>query len=416
MAFDHATWGTVLGMALRAARVFEGEREESIIENGGTQYLVDLINTALPDGVQANGDAKTAALAALKTLDTSLLQAHSTWMDGQEDWLSIFLQTLTSISAADLAAGWVDYVYDAALEASGEISIQKAIGLLPAVARIMTADAKVVQENVITLGALGANPANVGSAVESSIVKSEYMLDGTIVFTCIDDTIGKTIFTVENQLSPTKYPKGLVRQLRNQSDVKRITEVKNLTLGRLFQGGETGLKILIGLDTIAITDPNPNPPFTLVTITSPEENDSDKGKYYIFYQHIRVGAGPDPNWIITWYRGAPSVNTLVQTVPIVGEAPVVPFSFAGANGTVIAGSFDTGKANTDYPALNALSLQDTFDIRNPRQGDIFTKTVANNEAGNFQAKTARRYPFSFPSDVAASAEYAQGKAASLSVS
>jgi hypothetical protein len=184
----------------------------------------------------------------------------------------------------------------------------------------------------------------------------------------------------------------------------------------MWQDGPTGCSVLLALGSLSVTGQGAHAAFSSVAIANPNESDSNKGQHYISFVHTLVG-GAGPNWRIYWYRsnGRDNTKDLVTYIDVTGESGTVAITMQGAGATITA-TFSKANAFTDYALLNQGNSTTIFDIVNPRKNDVWTKSIANNEAGAFVSKIARRYPFAFPTGVSATTHYADTKAASLSMS
>jgi hypothetical protein len=83
-------------------------------------------------------------------------------------------------------------------------------------------------------------------------------------------------------------------------------------------------------------------------------------------------------------------------------------------GTVINSTFHRANADTEMPDEGDLRDDIQFDIENPREGDFWEITVANDGAGKCNEKLAEIAPASLPTDV--SPTFTDSNFASISIS
>lgn len=423
MPFTHAGMGDQLGAELQAMRGMEAAFEWFSKVSGANTYFKDKIKTVYSDTAQEESDTELASLVSIadtgpgtfnpasRGMAPAAAASHAQRISDFETYFAAFLDKYLNTSDEDKAAGMIQYNYDTALLASGEVRILSRNGRWHALRKKMLADSKVVQKNVVALGAISADSGNSGVVTESGVISMDHCLAGELVITCVDDTIGATKFSVVNNLGAPL----IAQRSHDQGSTTRQIVAENLvTLAKYWEDGKIGAGFTLALGSL-VTTGDGSSIFSAVAVASPSEGDSAKGKHYIEVERLAVGGG-GPHFRIRWFRSGTMSPTadLVASTDITGESGTVAFTLTGSI-TTITGTFSKTNAAAALPSAGNKDSDIVWDIKNPRLNDVLRKTVTNDEAGNFQSKIARRWPFSLPSDVAASAEYAQAKAASVSI-
>lgn len=383
-----------LGAELRTLRGPEAFWEwNRRVSSPGPTYFRDYINQTYDNTVITEDTAETSSKTSLdQNVLPGAAQIHAS---RKTDFESFFLQTylggLLVASDEDKAAGPIQYLYDSVLLASGEVAILDRQGIWAALRDDMIANAQTILRNVVTPGALTPKPNNVGTLVIGTGPSFEdHCLSGSLVFTVVSDTVGAVQLSVQNVLLDTDP---LV-------DGTTIINADNpLTVGRSYQDGPCGFSIRLDLGPVSILNDSPGPAiFSALTISTPSEVDTNKGNIYIEVERFS-GTGSNPDFKMRWYKDANFLpSNLIQTRNISGLVGTEILNIAGLpGGTSITVTFDKANAAARLPVVGNTDSDIVFTIGSPRIGDKWTIAVANDYAGNFATKIARRWRASLPS-------------------
>jgi hypothetical protein len=422
MPFAHGTFGDQLGAELQCLRGMEAAWEWYSKLSGSNTYFKDKLNTVYSNTVQEEDDTELASKQSLgdtspgtsnpisRGMAASAAGSHAQRISDFETYFFAFVDKYLNTSDEDKAGGAISYTYDPTLLPLGEVRILNRTGRWAAIRKKMIADSKVVQKNVVSLGAISADSGNQGVVVESGVVSMDHALAGELVMVCTDDTVGATKFSVVNNLSTSLVA---ARSSDFGSSERQIVAENLLTIGKYWEDGKIGAGFTLALSSV-VESGDGGAIFSSTTVSSPAEGDSSKGKHYFEVERVNSSTGFD--FMVRWFRsGSLSLTAdLVTSQGVSGTSGTQVLTLLGSSSTIQT-TFDKAAAATALPSVGNKDSDIVFDIKNPRIGDVLRKTVSNDEAGNYQSKIARRWPFSLPSDVAASAEYAQSKAAAVAI-
>ena len=379
-----------LGAELKGMRLLEAAYDWLTRVDGST-YVRDLLNVAYVNSVADEDQAESDSKASLKdNISPDVLSKHAQRVsDFETYWLATYLAALTDAKQSDIDAGAITYLYNEALEETGEISVQDRTGMLGVLWKDVSAQRKKFIRNALTIGTLTANPAgtNVGVLVATTKTGDDNTLGGTVNVACTDETVGAVKCSVGLTLT---------LPLRDASLTAIREAEKELTVGKTFRDPITGMVLLLDLDTPVITG-DAGSIFSVLSVANPSGNDSDFGRYYIEVERMS-GTGGDPDFRVRWYRlsNFTVAANLVATEDVTGVAGSVVLVISG-NGSVITVTFSKTNAAAALPVVDDKDSDIIFDLKSPREGDSWTISIANDEAGKFATKFARRWPIAFPS-------------------
>ena len=314
-----------------------------------------------------------------------------------EDFFGIIAADIP-VADADRGFGAILYEYD---DVDGAISILKRRGILGELYSDMLANTQRVTPNVITFGSFTAENGNLGELEVTSMSGISHAIDGTLVFVCVDESVDAPKLTVQNELD-LPLPDGLTV----------IAADNQLQCEKSFEDGPTALTTT--LTRAKLTDPDvagepAAPMFSAITISTPKSADMEGGVL-----QVRVSRqAAAPIWLVEFF--ADSERTVkvgrFTTDTTAGTAAIDVTLRAG---TRVVATFSRVNANTALPAYPNTDDDITFNIRTPRLGDTWRRTIASDEAGNFSTKIARAWRVSLPT--ASGTLWSDAAAASVSMS
>jgi hypothetical protein len=355
------------------------------VSSPGPTYFRDYINATYDNGIIADDTAETASKTSIEnSILPNAAAAHaSRKTDFENFFLGTFMAGLLVASDEDRSAGPIQYQYDSVLLATGEVQISQRLGIYALLRQDMIDNAESILENTVTPGAFTPGPANIGTLVLGfGPTFEDHTLSGTLVFRVIDDTVGAVQLSLQNVLDDNDP---LV-------DGTTIIQADNsLTVGKQYQDGPNGVSIRLDLGAPVIAGDAPGPViFSLLTINTPSELDTNKGIIYIQVERFD-GLGGDPDFKMRWYKDANFIPAnLIQTRSITGLVGTVVLNIQGL-GTSITVTFSMTNAALRLPVVTDTDDDITFSLLSPRVGDRWSIGVVNNYAGNYATKIARRW-------------------------
>ena len=377
---DYANSFTQLGAELKILRKTEALWEHSHFATTAT-YSKRQITAAYSTSVDDEEIAATNSKYVLEnTVAPGMASILSSQRSGFETSFFPVLDVELSTSDTDKAAGAISYVYDSSLT-NGQISILSRSGRFGALRAKMLADAQTIQANTLTYGGFASGGANVGaiSTATSTCVGSDHTLSGYVKFDCTDDTVDAPQFTITHFLTKV-LPDGTTKFNADNA----------LTLGKAWQDGPTGLTVTLVLGAISESGDTANC-MSAETVTNPAEADSNKGSVYIYIERQAAS----PIWLIQWYRDAAKTSLVAEATDdtVLTSATT---TLTGASGMIVSFLFNRVNAGATMAAAGNNQTV-TLNIKSPRVGDTYTKTITNNEAGQIATKLAHNYRVSLPS-------------------
>lgn len=400
MALDYNTFPDQLAALLKIARKYAAVWEHSHL-NSNADYNKRLVRNVFTDTVEEEAEAEGGALSTLPSLASAASAAFQTARNILDLAMEEVIKADITLSDEDEAAGTISYEYDQSLAATGQVKIKRRLGIYGALYHQMVTDSKKIKKNAVTFGGLTAKSTNVGKMVfGTSPTGMDHSLSGVARLKVVNDPVGSVDLSLRLELTTP---------LADGTEI--INADRTVRLGKDYEDGQTGLKFKLDLDSVTETDPDSL--ISGVTITNPSGQDSDEGIHYLKF--TRQGSGA--TWLIEWFRrDARKTTHLVQSTTATGTTGTDPIDMTGGGGTRF--QFTYHKANANGVMANAGDSKSDVkvDINSPREKEEWTFTVTNDKAGNFATKLAECHRVSLNSDAAASAEFDDTKAASISMS
>lgn len=401
---DYTNTFTQLGAELKNARTIEALLIRFRDSDDAT-YASRLISAAYSVSVDEEDNAISIDKAFFKGgVVGDLKGLHGSAMSTFESAFFPVLGQELDIDDIEAAKGAIGYDYDTVLQATGQIVITRRRGYWGSLYNQMVDDSETIRKNVLSFGAFTPGPANVGLlavAGSPTFAGMDHTLSGVIRWTCTSQNVDKPQLSCQLELT---------KPLPDGTTV--IVADNPVTPGFSFEDGQTGLSFEIDLDAMTKSGDAGGPIFSSETFTLPSANDTNLGIFYI--KVTRQASGP--TWLIEWFNNSDTSNplNLVQRKTINGAAGTVTGQVMLRN-SVFSFSFNKTNAAADMPAATNTRTV-TYDIHTPREGDFWTKTVTNDETGNFATKLAHRYRASLNSVANPGQTISDALAASLSVS
>ncbi len=408
MAMDWVTWPIQFAQVLRIARMIEAlqifARDAS---NANHQRRLLVATNGFSTTSTQEAKILTALVAFMDGSEVPALQGIFTnWkskLSNLQDGVFKLLAEDLGLSTDEVAFGSVTYQYDDALT-DGTIAILKRRGVLGALYHQMLTDGRYVVGPAVGFGTFTAQNGNQGLLSVSSMTGRGHCLAGTLRFECDDQTVDAPKLKVTLTLD-VPLPDG-----------RTVLEADNrLTPDKSFEDGQIGLLTTIarsGLASPVESGDNGNI-FSATSFSSPKAADSNLG---IFYCKV-TRQSQAPIWLIEFYSDSARTNKVGQATTD-GTAGSVTFTGATAiqlnGGTSIVTTFDKAAAHALLPAAGNKDEDIQWDIDTPRIGDVWTRTVTNDDAGNYQAKTARLWRIDWPTT--GSTLFTDADASSISMS
>lgn len=394
MALDYSDTGhfLVLGNELSIAEVIRRVWNYTRKINGswpgsGNPYFRSVLNTIYANTAQDSDTAETDSKNALKDeLEQDLQSAHerrrSTVLDSI---VLLYLAKAMQLDQGTIDEGPIVYEYDSELLGeTGQVSVSRRGGILGKLYSQMVADSETIRVNGVTLSAITARPGNTGQLTEVGVGGGRsHALSGRLTMHCVDDTVGRTLLTLDLVLDEM-LPDGVeTRSADNQ-----------ITVDTDYEDGPTGVTLQIRYVDLVKTGDNGSVITGTPDWDQPNEDDGDKGKLYLRLTRIDPTLNGGNNWLWEWFK-----NANLEVEELVGSRMVT--GITGSVGVEIPGSasnlsftFDKAAAATHLPSIGNADSDIVLDLKVPREGDEWTKTVVNDYAGVFSTKVAKTWPAS----------------------
>lgn len=376
--------GNELSIAETARRLWQYTRKiNASWPGGGNPYFRSVLNTIYVNTAESEDNTETESKNALhEEMEEDFRSTHerrkSTVLEGL---VLPFMAKAMALDQGTIDEGPITYEYDRELLAStGQVAILRRGGILGALYRQMVADNETIRQNVVTLGAVTAIPGNQGQLTELSVGGGRsHALSGTLTMHCVDDTVGRTLLTCD-----------LVLTEPLTDGTGTIGADNNITVETDYDDGQTGVQLQMRYVALVESGDNGN----IVSAPAwdkPNEQDSDKGKLYLRVTRIHA-TGPVPKvWLIEWFNNANrAVENLVGSRDVDGITGSVAVSIPGPNSN-LSFTFDKAAANTLLPTVGNKDEDIMWDLKVPRVGDAWTKSVTNDETGVYATKVARTW-------------------------
>lgn len=390
MALDYTATGHFLrfGKLVAILETFHrhwkyGWKINAAYPGAGPAYFMSVLNDIFPNSAQSEDETEIDLKNAVKN---DLVGAMADlWKKGKghlEEFLMAYLGNSMQLDKGTIGEGPIVYEYDDRLRSeTGQISVSRRGGVLGALARQMSFDGKSIRTNVVVLGAVAARPGNQGVLAEAGLgAGRSHALSGTITMHCIDDTVGRTLLTCEITLS---------EKLIQDQDQETIGADNVITVGADFEDGPTALSLQMRYGAVVETLDGFNI-FSNFVWDKPNETDGDKGKIYGKISRVSI-AGPGAIFLVQLFKNA---NLAAEN--LIGSREIS--SIVGTEDITIPGQLsnislrvDRAAAHATLPAIGNAQSGTKWDLQVPREGDEWTKSVANDELGVFSTKIAKAW-------------------------
>ena len=403
MTVTYAETFLMYGNELKVAQKIKAQIDHATLSTDPT-FSPRLVRAAYDDAEDDEAAAEVIALNQLISKETTLRGLYIGQRGSLESGFFITLDNdIDIITEDDRTAGAIEYVYDDALLASGQVKIIDRLGILGALRRQMKADSETVKENVVAFpNGLVADPDNEGVVdIAGAILAGEsHLLSGTLVFSVTSEFIDAIEMEVSLELD-TPLPDG----------VTVVTADNPLRIGKSYEDGPTGFSGIVDFDAPVEVDPDGI--FSNVAFVNPTDADTDKGK--AFFSVFRQTGSPE--WLIKWFRlSSRNASELVQSTTVSGVTGFASgTSLTGPSGMQISFDFSKAAANTAMGSPGDKRENINFNLKAPRIGDRFTAPVTNDKAGNFSTKIAEMHRISLETAPSTSETISDALAASVPV-
>lgn len=388
MAIDYARVDDQLGSLLKVQGYLRKIWEHAILASAAGHFA-RLLSTGLfgQTDTEEKNVYETMTNHYAKTLAADLQaawQAHRSKIQGDDSFFGLLQADLPSSSEKD-AGGAIEYEYE---DLNGQISIVARRGMWGALRKDMLAGGYYVTANVIGFGSFTADNGNRGTLAATSMTGLSHALrgkaTGTLVFTVEDESVSapKLRVTVESLPSP------LI-----ESGAKIIEADNLLQPEKSWEDGPTAFTITLTRSGLAAPTEagDGGAIFSVTSIATPKDGDMNGGVLYV--RVVRQAAAPI--WLIEFYNS--SARTVkVGSTTLDGTVGTAAIDYTLQNGTRFQTTFDKAAANTALPSAGNEDADITFDIKTPRIGDRWTRTVTNDQAGNYSTGIAELAPVSLP--------------------
>jgi len=378
MPLNYTLLPTQLGAYLKNLRKLEAQLEHALRASAAThnrRLLSQANGLRQTDTEEARAYGKQLAFfdSTLAPGISSLWQQFRDQMESLEDLFGILAVDIP-ISEDDKAASplAIEYEYE---DINGAISIAKRKGVWGALYNDMVAFTEYVTANVITFGTFTAKSGNRGTLTVGSMTGRPHALTGTLVLEVVDESVDAPKLSVVNELT---------NPLPDLSTFVKAD--RDLQCEKSFEDGQVGLVMTInrdGLTTPTESGDNGNI-FSATSIATPKEGDMNGGTLQGRVTRMAVA----PIWNIEFF------NSSARTTKVGGTTAdtttgTVALDVTLQNGTRFQSTFDRAAAHALLPAATNNDNDIQFDIKTPRIGDRWTRTITNDEAGNFSTKLAK---------------------------
>lgn len=264
-----------------------------------------------------------------------------------------------------------EYIYDDLLT-DGTVAILHRRGIIGVVREDMelAANDQRITANGVTFGSFTPKQNNVGLLTLTTMTGESYVPSSTFNLVCANNSATRPEFNVSIALSRTQ-------KLWTGEDVFEGRRV--LTAEKAWEDGHTGLTLEFtrtGLASPTVIDADAL--FSAESVATPHDGDSDLG---IFHIKVTRQSG-EPRWLIECFSDS-SETTKTGRVTTASGAGNVALVLTCNNGSALSFSFQRTTADTAMASVGNTSTPNSFDIDNPREGDHWTRTVTNDEVGNF---------------------------------
>jgi hypothetical protein len=388
---DLLALGNLLSIGEAARRMWEYCRRINASWPGsGNPFFKSVLNNVFPN-TSLDPDALETAAKAFVGDDhfEDYRSVHNRWKESVLDVLLMpYLGRKMDLDEGTIGEGAIVYEYDNDLRGqTGQTTVTRRGGVLGTLARFMELAGESIRTNGVVLGALTAQAGNRGVLAEASVgAGRSHALNGIIVLHCTDDTIGRTEFSFENRLT-NPLPTG---EATIEGDNTPLVTGEGAA-GVDYEDGPTGVTMQLRYGPFVESGDGGNI-ISGFAWTNPHDDDSDKGKIYMRIKRVTVADTVNGIFTVELFRGA----NMALAENFIGSKPIK--SVSGSEVVSIPGpqsnftfTFDRAAADTALPSVGNEDNDIVFDQKVPREGDVWTKTVTNDEAGIFSTKIAKMW-------------------------
>jgi len=388
---DFLILGNMLSIGEGARRMWEYCRRINASWPGsGNPFFKSVLNNIFSNASQDPDAAETASKAFLEEGHEADYEAtHNRWKESALDGIVIpFLGKRMDLDEGTISQERaIVYEYDDALRGlTGQTTVTRRGGVLGNLERFMVAASESIRTNGVVLGALTAQPSgNRGVLTEQTVGGGRsHALNGILVLHCTNEEIGRTVFSIENRLT-NKLPTG-EETIEGDNTVLVTGEA---AAGVDYEDGPLGVTLQLRYGPFVESGDGGNI-ISGFAWTNPSGNDSDHGIIYMRIKRVTVSDTVNGIFTVELFRGA----NLSLAENFIGSKPIK--SISGSEVVNIPGpvsdftfTFDRAAAHS---ALGSVGNEDNdikFDQKVPREGDVWTKTITNDEAGVMSTKIAK---------------------------
>lgn len=387
---DFLIMGNMLSIGEGARRMWEYCRRINASWPGsGNPFFRSVLNNVFSNASQDPDAAETAAKTFLEEgHEADYAATHNRWKESALDGILVpFLGKKMDLDEGTVAEGAIVYEYDDDLRGlTGQTTVTRRGGVLGNLERFMVAASETIRTNGVVLGAVTAQlSGNRGVLTETTVGGGRsHALSGTLVMHCINEAIGRTEFSIENRLA-NKLPTG--EETIEGDNTVLVTGIS--PSGVDYEDGPLGVTLQLRYAAFVETGDGGNI-ISGFAWTNPSDEDSDHGIIYMRIKRVTVADTVNGIFTVELFRGA----NMALAENFIGSKPIK--SVSGTEVVSIPGSvsdftftFDRAAANTALPSVGNEDNDIEFDQQVPREGDVWTKTVTNDETGIFSTKIAK---------------------------
>lgn len=383
MAVNYTTLPVQFGALLKIFRKREALSEQIRLASASTHDRRLLVaangfSTSQTDEARVLGSQISLLDNEQLSAIRGMMTTYKSRIESVGDFFGLLADDLAA-SSNDRARGAIRYAYD---NVAGAISIVERQGILGSLYRDMIAGDQRVTANGVTFGSFTAGSANRGLLTVTSMTGLSHMLSGTLVFEVVSESVDNPTLSVQLDLT-NPLPDGTT-----------IVRADNLlTAEESFEDGPTGLTCVLtrsGLATPTENGDNGNI-FSATSFATPSASDASGGVYQVRVTRQAVA----PIWLVEVFQDTDR-NVKVGSTTTDGTVGTVALTITCRGGSVMSTTFSKANANTLLVAAGNTDDDITFDIETPRIGDRWTRSVTNDEVGNFSTKIAKLWRITLP--------------------
>lgn len=301
-------------------------------------------------------------------------------IESQSNGLGYLLfRDLPNKDSSDVVGDFAAYDYDESLNTGAQAIIRRS-GLLGALRRNMEANGQYVAPDDVELDVLIPDDHNSGSLDNYSESAEDHALDAELVITVTSENVSRTTCSVVANLT-TPLPDGTTI----------IEADRELVAEQSWENGPLGITMVLrrpGLDSP--TEVDADLLFSAVSLATPQESDCDTGVFHCRVTRQSSGA----TWLIEFFANSGLTRKRGRSTST-GTSGTETITVELVGGSSITFTFDRAAANTAMAVANETAIA-SWDIRQPREKDVWRRRVTNFNLTNFNGLIKRSWRFSFP--------------------